>query len=133
MYDPYFSELKKGDLSFEDRITQDDFPVKVGDWIVFQLYGGIEGGLRVPRNKWFIRAVKYVRNTKDVPFWKGEHENFPGITIMELTYPMCISCLHTVETYFDGDEMYLVCNMMFGCNCDCNRENDLDYANVEVN
>ncbi len=125
-YDPYFSMMAKGEVRFEDRITQEDFPIKAGDWIVFILYD--EKTRQRIRQRQFIKAVEYVRNTKDVSFWKEEHKDFPGITIMQLVEATCPECSHRLDFIWDYersedgwgyDNSYFQCIPTEDCRCKC--------------
>ena len=141
-YDPYFSLIASGRVKFEDRITQEDFPVKTGDWIVFKLYD--ETTRQRIGQRQLVKAVDFVRNTKEVPFWLKEHSEFPGITIMQLVDSTCPTCNHRLDFIWDFDHYedslhagydtsYFQCVPTEDCGCDCNLEIEDNFGLVYEN
>lgn len=155
-YNPYFDMIKDGIVWFDERVTQDDFTPKAGDWVVFQLWS------ENPREflkKQEVKAVNLVRNTAEVFFWKVLHsqlatirglvdiEEFGGFTIMALKPPLCPRCGHVVRLEYDEDVgadgrvfdvSYFGCDIsnlptVVACLCDCNEHiDDLKYCNQDI-
>lgn len=130
-YNPYYTLMANGTVKFDDRITQKDFMVMPGDWVIFQLWSETN---RIFMKQSFVKAIDFVRNTSSVSFWKDYHKEFPGITIMQFADPECPKCGHRVIIVYDEDEgfdtSYFQCVPPAECDCKCDEEINLHYENA---
>jgi len=127
---PYFTDIKRGIKTFDIRFADGSFPVAVGDWVMFRRYD---------KNGYFekqvtLKAVNYVLNLAEVPFYKQIGKTVPlstSWTIIQLTDPQCPKCEHEITAYYDVEEGYettfLECDNP-ECKCECDVEIGLVYS-----